>query len=77
MEKIKFGELFCLVWAIINFLIFAYDIENDRDFFTWVWLLASILNFGLWVVLAIHNNLAIVYKRIEDLSKEIKGLKKP
>lgn len=29
---------------IANFLIFGYDIENDRDFYTWVWLLSSIIN---------------------------------
>ena len=38
-------KFFYLILAIINFLIFAYDIENDRDFFTWIWLLTSILNF--------------------------------
>lgn len=30
------------VLAIINYLIFAWDIENDRDFTTWMWLGVSI-----------------------------------
>lgn len=32
-----------LLPAIIYYLLFAYDIENDRDFWTWVWLLNSII----------------------------------
>ena len=34
-----------MIFGIINFLIFAYDVENDRDFFTWIWLLTSALFF--------------------------------
>ena len=39
-----------IVWAIlgiITFLIFSYDIENDRDFSTWLWLLNSQMYF-IW-----------------------------
>lgn len=32
-----------LFFFVINFLVFGYDIQNDRDFMTWVWLLTSIL----------------------------------
>ena len=31
--------------GLINYLIFAWDIENDRDFWTWMWLFNSILGF--------------------------------
>ena len=31
------------ILAVINFLIFSYDIEVDKDFFTWLWLLNSII----------------------------------
>lgn len=34
-----------LLWAVVNFLIFAYDIQNDRDFRTWLWLLISQICF--------------------------------
>ena len=34
-----------LFWGIANFLIFAYDIQNDRDYWTWVWLLTSQVSF--------------------------------
>ena len=29
--------------TIANFLIFAWDIENDRDMITWLWLSNSII----------------------------------
>jgi hypothetical protein len=34
-----------LFWGISNFLIFAYDIQNDRDYWTWIWLLTSQVSF--------------------------------
>lgn len=34
-----------LFWGVVNFLIFAYDIQNDRDFSTWIWLLTSQISF--------------------------------
>jgi hypothetical protein len=43
--KLTLNEKIYLILAIVNFLIFAYDIEKDRDFFTWTWLLSSILWF--------------------------------
>lgn len=33
------------IFGILMFIGFAYDIEYDRDFWTWIWLLISILNF--------------------------------
>jgi len=31
--------------GLLTWLIFAYDIENDRDFMTWIWLLSSLFCF--------------------------------
>lgn len=33
------------VLGLLMWLIFAYDIENDRDFMTWIWLLLSLFCF--------------------------------
>jgi hypothetical protein len=43
----KLFLIFLLFMAINNFLIFAYDIEYDKDFMTWIWLLSSIIYF-IW-----------------------------
>jgi hypothetical protein len=37
--------IFWGLFGLINYLIFAWDIENDRDFWTWMWLFNSILGF--------------------------------
>lgn len=34
-----------LLLGIIYFVIFAYNLENGRNFWTWMWLLASQINF--------------------------------
>lgn len=34
-----------MLLGIIYFVIFAHDLETGRDFWTWMWLLASMLNF--------------------------------
>lgn len=44
------------ILANVCFLIFAYDIENDRDFFTWVWLLSAI-NWWLTYLIKIISTL--------------------
>ena len=31
--------------GVVNWLIFAYDIEYDRDFSTWIWLFTSLYFF--------------------------------
>ena len=38
-------EWLCLLLSIISFFIFAYDIENDRDFYTWLWLFSAMVNY--------------------------------
>ena len=55
--------------AISNFLIFAYDIENDRDFWTWTWLLNSQICFLLTIFYFIK--LVVGMNRIDaELKKE-------
>lgn len=34
-----------LVIGILFFIVFALDIQHDRDFMTWIWLLSSQLSF--------------------------------
>ncbi len=41
----KSYAMFCLLLGVGFFGIFAYDMEYDRDFSTWMWLLSSILWF--------------------------------
>ncbi len=48
-------EWFSLLLSIICFLIFAHDIENDRDFWTWLWLLISILWFINYLKILING----------------------
>jgi hypothetical protein len=36
-------EWLSLLFSIISFLIFAYDMENDRDFYTWLWLFNAMI----------------------------------
>jgi len=36
-------EWLSLLFSIVFFLIFAYDIENDRDFYTWLWLFNAMI----------------------------------
>lgn len=45
------------IMGLYFFIGFAYDIENDRDFMTWIWLLTSQINFiGLMATIVIENN---------------------
>jgi len=39
-----------LVYGVILFIIFAVDLENDRDVFTWLWLLYAQLNLMIWAI---------------------------
>jgi hypothetical protein len=38
-------EWFSLLLSIICFLIFAYEMENDRDFYTWLWLFSAMVSY--------------------------------
>jgi Ca2+/Na+ antiporter len=48
LKKIFTSKYAYLLFGIGYFLIFAYDIENDRDFWTWLWLLNSQLNLLIY-----------------------------
>jgi hypothetical protein len=39
-----------LVFGVILFIIFAIDLEYDRDFWTWLWLLNAQLNLMVWAI---------------------------
>lgn len=43
------------ILGIINFLIFAFDIEYDRDVMTWMWLLTSQIFFMFSLIRTIEN----------------------
>jgi hypothetical protein len=45
------------ILGIINFLIFAFDIEYDRDVMTWMWLLTSQIFFIFSLIRTIENSL--------------------
>jgi hypothetical protein len=38
-------KYFLFILGLLHWICFAYDIENDRDFMTWIWLITSILFF--------------------------------
>jgi hypothetical protein len=42
-------EWLSLLLSITFFLIFAYDIENDRDFHTWLWLFNAMIFYTNYV----------------------------
>ena len=50
----KISALFSLLIGIGYFCLFAYDIEYDRDFMTWLWLLFSqiwfMVSLRLWIL---------------------------
>jgi hypothetical protein len=43
------------ILGIINFLIFAFDIEYNRDVMTWILLLTSIIFFMFSLIRTIEN----------------------
>lgn len=45
-RRLRDAGLVTALIATIFFLIFAWDIENDRDMFTWIWFGNSII-FGV------------------------------
>jgi uncharacterized membrane protein SirB2 len=40
-------DVLLLVSGIVSFSVFAYDIEHDRDSWTWMWLFNSMVIFYL------------------------------
>ena len=53
--------------AIFNFLIFIYDLENDKDVYTWLWLLHSVIFFIFFLNNQIKN---IITKHFKDYEKD-------
>jgi hypothetical protein len=45
MTDNKLGGIFWAFLGVVYFAAFAFDIENDRDVWTWLWLLCSQLSF--------------------------------
>lgn len=45
-----------LVYGIVLFIIFAIDLENDRDVWTWFWLLNAQLNLMIWAIREIKGH---------------------
>jgi hypothetical protein len=41
----KSKAILWLLWGVAYFLLFAYDIENDRDYGTWLWLASAQISF--------------------------------
>jgi hypothetical protein len=50
----KIFAIFAALIGILYFFVFAYDIEYDRDFMTWFWLLFSqiwfMISFRFWIL---------------------------
>jgi len=57
MTNPKKDFLFYLFLGIFNFIVFAIDIEYDRDIWTWLWLLCSIINFMNSFIYLIRNEI--------------------
>jgi Ca2+/Na+ antiporter len=44
MNKNRKDSIIFLLVGVLFFVIFAVDVQYDRDVWTWLWLLQSILN---------------------------------
>ena len=62
LEAIMHLVLNPIVYGVILFIIFAIDLENDRDVFTWFWLLYAQLNLMIWAISEI--------KRVKPVQEE-------
>lgn len=43
-------NIILFIIGIINFIIFALDIQFDKDFMTWMWLLISQISFMFFLI---------------------------
>lgn len=50
IKSTKFWTIFWLVVAIQNYFVFCYDLENDKDWMTYGWLLWTILSFCMFII---------------------------
>lgn len=46
----KIFVIFWLVCGVLNFGVFAYDLEKDKDWLTYGWLLYAIVSFCMFIV---------------------------
>jgi len=53
----KIQTFLYLALAVLCFLLFAYDIEYDRDFLTWIHLLNAIMMFLNTLLSAIRDEI--------------------
>jgi len=44
-QELKISIIVYMLGGLFHFILFAYDIENDRDFVTWLWLFSAGLFF--------------------------------
>lgn len=51
----RFDGIISIIMGIAYFIGFAYDIEYDRDFMTWMWLLTSEIFFLNAIVIMIRK----------------------
>jgi hypothetical protein len=54
MKDSKQLIVFWIVYAISNFCVFAYDLENDKDWLTYGWLLATIISFCMFIIYGVR-----------------------
>jgi len=47
--------LFPLLTGIFFFFVFAWDLENDRDMYTWLHLLSSVIWLGEYFIQRFKN----------------------
>ena len=45
-----YKPIYLFIIGIINFIIFALDIQFDKDFMTWMWLLISQISFMFFLI---------------------------
>lgn len=50
IKETKIVVIFCLIFGVFNFCIFVYDLENDKDWLTYGWLLWTILSFCMFII---------------------------
>lgn len=50
IKDTKFWTVLWLVIAIMNYFIFCYDLEMDKDWMTYGWLLWTILSFCMFII---------------------------
>jgi hypothetical protein len=50
-------SIILLIIGIILFIVFAFDLEYDRDVMTWMWLLESVILIGFSFFIALKEEI--------------------